>query len=75
MAELKINKEWIKDAVQPVIDDVKANYIHKSVIENIKVDIKEYANKCQMCNVAPNMEYIIAIFDKHCGDMRGDTDV
>ena len=44
MAELKINKEWIEEAVQPVIDDVKANYIHKSVIEEIIATLQKLAD-------------------------------
>ena len=59
MAELKIDKEWVKDAVQPTIDRIKAEYIHKSVIKNIKAEVREYSLLTR--------ERVIGIIDKHCG--------
>lgn len=68
MAELKIDKEWVKDAVQPVIDDVKANYIHKSVIENIKAEIEA----ARYGAINDGLDVALVIIDKHInGDMRG----
>lgn len=38
--KLEINKEWVDEAVQKAVDEIKQNYIHKSVIEDIKAEMK-----------------------------------
>ena len=63
MAELKIDKEWVKDTVQPVIDDVKANYIHKSVIEDIKAEIYEELKNDE--GESYGLGIALGIIDKH----------
>ena len=66
MAELKINKEWIRDAVQPTIDKIKAEYINKSVIDDIKADIAEYKdNKVIHAERNEMIDIILQIIDKH----------
>ena len=68
MAELKIDKEWVKDAVQPIIDRIKAEYIHKSVIEDIKTEISEYKDD-KVIHAERNemIDIVLDIIDKHCG--------
>ena len=66
MAELKIDKEWVKDAVQPTIDRIKAEYIHKSVIEDIKAEIAEYKDD-KVIHAERNemIDIVLDIIDKH----------
>lgn len=68
MAELKIDKAWVKDAVQPTIDRIKAEYIHKSVIEDIKAEIAEYKDD-KVIHAERNemVDIVLQIIDKHCG--------
>ena len=80
MVELKIDKEWVKDAVQPTIDRIKAEYIHKSVIEDIKSEIRTLYSQhgdgngyAEYRNMALND--VMKIINKYTSeDMRGDTD-
>lgn len=85
MAELKINKEWVKDAVQPTIDRIKAEYIHKSVIEDIKAEIQEHTQRYTLARENCGMGHVdwsdylikaddvIKIIDKHTSG-EGRTD-
>ena len=70
MAELKVDRiqEWVRDAVQPTIDGIKAEYIHKSVIEDIKTDIAEYKDD-KVIHAERNemVDIVLQIIDKHCG--------
>ena len=67
MAELKIDKEWVRDAVQPTIDRIKAEYIHKSVIEDIRAEINEAYQQSVTSNLyyAEGLERAFEIIDKH----------
>ena len=78
MAELKIDKEWVRNAVQPTIDRIKAEYIHKSVIEDIKAEIEQRIEmfvSAEDFDKAVTVRSILNIIDKHTSeDMRGDTE-
>lgn len=69
MAELKIDKEWVRDAVQPTIDRIKAEYIHKSVIEDIRAEIEKERQYCELIDrtLANGLRTALYIIDKHCG--------
>ena len=41
MAELKIDKKYIDEAVQSAVEDIKQNFVPLSVIEDIKAEIKD----------------------------------
>lgn len=74
--EITINKEWAREAVQPVIDNVKANYIPKSVIDDIRTEIynlhpikrgdNDYANGAYdgQCWILDKALYIIDKYTK-----------
>ena len=67
MAELKINKEWVRDAVQPTIDRIKSEYIHRSVIEDIKADIE----LARYGLVNDGLDLALKIIEKHT---KGEAD-
>jgi len=66
--ELKIDKEWIKDAVQPTIDRIKAEYIHKSVIEDIKAEIISLWGNDTCSNECGCLDEVFEIIDKHTAE-------
>ena len=71
MAEITINKEWIREAVQPVIDNVKANYIPKSVIDDIRAEILNWEDEPEcdddlyQIGAKDMQKYVLAIIDKY----------
>ena len=66
--ELKIDKEWIKEAVQPVIDDIKENFIPKSVIEDIKAEADGLLNDSDSALYQHGVLDVLEIIDKHIAE-------
>ena len=48
--KLEINKEWVDEAVQKAVDEIKQNFVPLSVIEDIKADIKRYELNCNFAD-------------------------
>ena len=68
MAELKIDKKYIDEAVQSAIEDIKQNFVPLSVIEDIKSEIK--TDMSWFCfdewgNETAEWKKLKAIIDKH----------
>lgn len=80
--EITIDKEWVREAVQPVIDNVKANYIPKSVIDDItdeiyrekeaiRFDMSEQKARWTNSGIYDGLEWALEIIKKHTEGSEG----
>ena len=67
MAELKIDKKYIDEALQSAIEDIKQNFVPLSVIADIqaKIDEQWYIVKRNSIECAEGLEMASEIIRKH----------
>ena len=71
MAKLEIPKKYIDESIQSAIDDIKQNFIPKSVLEDIKSEIQSKIDKIPWRNTQyqdgqiETYEDVIEIIDKY----------
>ena len=67
MAELKIDKKYIDEALQSAIEDIKQNFVPLSVIADIqaKIDEQWYIVKRNSIECAEGLEMASEIVRKH----------
>ena len=73
MAKLEIPKKYIDETIQSAIDDIKQNFIPKSVLEEIKTEIEESAyfdcivkdNNDEIRWATVDLKDVIEIIDKY----------
>ena len=64
--KLEINKEWVDEAVQKAVDEIKQNFVPLSVIEDIKHEIRKYLEDvCIYENEAEGIMFCLDVMDKH----------
>ena len=66
--KLEINKEWVDEAVQKAVDEIKQNFVPLSVIEDIKAEIETMADlsaKTHDMTLFGGLELALGIIDKH----------
>ena len=74
MAELKIDKKYIDEALQSAIEDIKQNFVPLSVIANIQSEIDEqwYIVKRNSIECAEGLEMASEIIRKHTSGKEGE---
>ena len=74
MAELKIDKKYIDEALQSAIEDIKQNFVPLSVIADIQSEIDEqwYIVKRNSIECAEGLEMASEIIRKHTSGKEGE---
>lgn len=73
VAELKLDKKFIDEAVQKAVKDIKQNYIKEDVLDKIRAEIENHCglakeNHCRYCCYCTNLmgvREILEVIDKH----------
>ena len=74
MAELKIDKKYIDEALQSAIEDIKQNFVPLSVIADIQSEIEDewYRVKHESYECAEGLEMASEIIRKHTSGKEGE---
>lgn len=62
---LKINKEWIDEGVQKAVKEIKQNFIPRSVLDDIKSEIKFITDTNGVKHI--HRDDVFKIIDHHMG--------